>query len=165
MNCYGLPDGQQRAYYRLAHEHRTVLNALPYGWTGKVKAAPKIQADGSWDWSAWDAEYGPLFDGSAFADLPRGAIPIEAFYLPLNENWPMDHEKHFRGGFWIESAYDDAYWEEFRAASAKFAEHFNDEGMDGADVRVLTSTTRSTSKRSAGIAGMAAPPPGFSTSR
>ncbi len=123
MNCYGLPEGQERAYYRLAHEHRTVLNCLPYGWTGKVRAAPKVNADGSWDWTAWDAAYGPLFDGSAFADLPRGAVPIEAFYLPLNENWPMDHEKLFRGGYWIESAYENEYWTQFRAAAAKFAEH------------------------------------------
>lgn len=123
MNCYGLPPGQERAYYRLAQEHRTVLNCLPYGWTGKVKAAPRVAADGGWDWRAWDAEFGPLLDGSAFADLPRGPIPVEAFYLPLNENWPMDHEKHFRGGYWIESAYDDEYWAEFRAAAGRFAEH------------------------------------------
>ena len=123
MNCYGLPD-HERDYYRLAHEHRTTLNCLPYGWTGRVKAAPKIRADGSWDWSAWDAEFGPLLDGSAFAGTRRGAVPIEAFYLPLNENWPMDHEKHFRGGYWIESAYDDGYWREFRDAAGKFAEHF-----------------------------------------
>lgn len=123
MNCYSLP-GHERAYYRLAQEHRTTLNRLPYGWTGRIKAGPTIGVDGSWDWSRWDAEYGPLLDGSAFADLPRGAVPIEAFYLPLNENWPMDHEKHFRGGYWIEAAYDDAYWTEFRQAAARFAEHF-----------------------------------------
>jgi hypothetical protein len=127
MNCYGLP-GRARDYYRLAHEHRTVLNHLPYGWTGKVKSAPTIRADGSWDWDAWDAEFGPLLDGSAFRDLPRGGAPIESFYLPLNENWPMDHERHFRGGYWIESAYDDGYWREFRDAAAQFAGHFTAKG-------------------------------------
>lgn len=127
MNCYSLP-GHERAYYQLAHEHRTTLNRLPYGWTGKVKAAPTIHTDGSWDWKAWDEEFGPLLDGSAFADLPRGRVPIEAFYLPLNENWPMDHEQHFRGGYWIESAFDADYWREFRAAAARFAEHFAAKG-------------------------------------
>jgi len=122
MNAYGLP-GHERAYYRLAHEHRTTLNWLPYGWTGAVKAAPRIDADGTWNWREWDERFGPLLDGSAFADLPRGAVPVDAFYLPLNENWPMDHERHFQGGYWIESAYDDAYWQEFRAAAARFAEH------------------------------------------
>lgn len=125
MNCYSLP-GHDRAYYRLAHEHRTALNRLPYGWTGRVdrKYAPVSRADGSWDWTAWDAEFGPLLDGSAFGGLPRAGVPVDVFYLPLNENWPMDHEKHFRGGFWIESAYADDYWREFRAAAARFAQHF-----------------------------------------
>jgi hypothetical protein len=128
MNCYGLPPGHERDYYRLAHEHRTTLNRVLYGWTGKIKAGPTIHSDGRWDWSAWDAEYGPLFDGSAFADSRRGAVPIEAFYLPLNENWPMDQEKYFRGGYWVESAYDDAYWREFREAAGRFAEHFAAKG-------------------------------------
>ena len=129
MNCYGLP-GHDRDYYRLAHEHRTVLNRLPYGWTGRVdrKCAPVIRADGSWDWTAWDAEFGPLLDGSAFGDLPRAGVPVDAFYLPLNENWPMDHEKHFLGGYWVESAYDAGYWPEFRAAAAKLSAHFAAKG-------------------------------------
>ena len=127
MNGYGLSD-TSNDWFRLAHEHRLTLNMLPYGWSGKVTAGPKIKADGSFDWQAWDARFGPLFDGSAFADLPRGAIPTEAMYLPLNENWPMDHEKHFRGGYWIENAYSPEYWTQFRAASAQFAQHFAEKG-------------------------------------
>jgi hypothetical protein len=123
MNAYSLPN-HEREYYRLAHENRTTLNWLPYGWTGKIKSGPRISGDGSWDWTAWDAEFGPLFDGSAFADTRRGAIPIEAFYLPLNENWPMDEDRHFKGGYWIETAYDDEYWREFRDAAGQFARHF-----------------------------------------
>lgn len=123
MNAYGLP-GHVRDYYRLAHEHRVVLNQLPYGWTGKVdEPAPKIASDGSWDWSAFDAEFGPLLDGSAFADLPRGAVPVDAFYLLLNENWPMKHDDHFRGGYWIEDAFDEAYWNQFRRAASEIAKH------------------------------------------
>ncbi len=129
MNAYGLP-GHDRDYYRLAHEHRTTLNRLAYGWTGRVERgwAPEIRADGKWDWSAWDARFGPLLDGTAFADLPRANVPVDAFYLPLNENWPMEHERHFRGGYWIESAYPDEYWREFRAAAAEFAAHFAAKG-------------------------------------
>lgn len=125
MNAYSLP-GPERDYYRLAHEHRTVLNRLAYGWTGRVDRgwAPEVRADGSWDWTAWDARFGPLLDGSAFGDLPRAGVPVDAFYLPLNENWPMDHEKYFRGGYWIETAYPEEYWREFRAAAAEFAAHF-----------------------------------------
>lgn len=127
MNGYGLPD-HGRDFYRLAHEHRLTLNILPYGWTGKVNAAPKVLPNGSFDWTKWDADHGPLLDGSAFADLPRGRVPVEALYLPLNENWPMNHERHFKGGYWIEQAYDDDYWREFRAASQAFAQHFSDRG-------------------------------------
>jgi hypothetical protein len=128
MNAYGLP-GHVRDYYRLAHEHRAVLNQLPYGWRGNVdEPAPKIGGDGKWDWRKFDAEFGPLLDGSAFADLPRGAAPVDAFYLLLNENWPMKHDEHFKGGYWIEHAFDDAYWTQFRAAAAEIAKHFEAKG-------------------------------------
>jgi hypothetical protein len=126
MNAYGLPN-HARAYYRLAHEHRTVLNQLPYGWTGRVdEPAPKIGADGSWDWAAFDAEFGPLMDGSAFADLPRASVPVDAYYLLLNENWPMKHDELFKGGYWIDHAYQDSYWQTFRKASAEIAKHFEE---------------------------------------
>jgi len=36
MNCYGLPENE-RAYYRLAHRHRTVLNRLPYNQNGQMQ--------------------------------------------------------------------------------------------------------------------------------
>jgi len=127
MNGYGLPN-HGREFYRLAHEHRLTLNILPYGWSGKVSAAPKVRTDGTFDWTQWDADHGPLLDGSAFADLPRGRVPVEALYLPLNENWPMNHERHFKGGYWIEQAYGDEYWREFRTASQAFAQHFADRG-------------------------------------
>ena len=127
MNCYGLPE-KELSYYQICQQHRTTLNSLRYGWTGKVSqdAVPKKQPDGSWDWTEWDRKWGPLLDGNAFANSRRGPVPIEAFYLPVNENWPMDHEKHFRGGYWIENAYDDEYWEEFRNAVRKFAMHFEE---------------------------------------
>ena len=123
MNGYGMND-TSRDWFRLAHEHRLTLNILPYGWTGRVSAAPKPKADGTFDWQAWDERFGPLLDGSAFADLPRGQVPTEAFYLPLNENWPMNHEQHFKGGYWIEQAYAADYWQEFRSAAGSFARHF-----------------------------------------
>ena len=125
MNAYGLPDSQETDYYRLAHEHRSCLNCLRYSWQGRVTdgCAPQLQSGGSWDWSKWDQRFGPLLDGSAFADLPRGRVPVDNFYLPLNENWPMDHEKAYRGGYWIEKAYPESYWAEFRDAATRFARH------------------------------------------
>ena len=129
MNGYGMME-QERPWFRLAHEHRLTLNILTYGWSGRVTAAPKLKSDGSFDWSAWDARFGPLADGSAFADLPRGKVPTEALYLPLNENWPMNHEKHFKGGYWIENAFGPEYWSEFSGAAASFARHFSEKGWD-----------------------------------
>jgi hypothetical protein len=130
MNAYGLPDRLEVSYYRMAHEHRCCLNCLRYSWQGRVSdgCAPKTAADGSWDWTAWDRRFGPLLDGSAFADLPRGQVPVDFFYLPLNENWPMDHERAYRGGYWIETAYPDNYWAEFRSASGRLARHIATRG-------------------------------------
>ncbi len=124
MNAYGLP-ANERDYYRLAHRYRTCLNVLRYSWRGTLPegCAPATKPDGTWDWTAWDARFGPLLDGSAFADLPRAGVPVDAFYLPLNENWPMDHEKLHRGGYWVEGAYDPDYWQQFREASSRFARH------------------------------------------
>jgi len=128
LNAYGLPPGDEFAWYRLGHAHRCTLDVLRYNWRGRVDGPPAIASDGTWDWSAWDARFGPLLDGTAFTGLPRGTVPVEVFYLPLNENWPLDHERHFRGGYWIESAYDDAYWEGFRAAAAEIAAHVDRRG-------------------------------------
>lgn len=127
MNCYGLPSNET-TYYQLCHDHRTTLNSLRYGWTGKVAsdAVPKRNPDGSLDWSKWDEKWGPLFDGSAFKHLKRGAVPVEAFYLPINENWPMNHEQHFRGGYWVEDAYSDEYWQEFQSIVRDFAKHLEE---------------------------------------
>jgi Domain of unknown function (DUF4091) len=127
MNGYGMNDTSNE-WFRLAHEHRLTLNILPYGWTGRVTAAPKVGSDGSFGWKQWDERFGPLLDGSAFADLPRGKVPTEALYLPLNENWPMNHEQHLKGGYWIENAYAPEYWLEFRSAAGSFARHFAEKG-------------------------------------
>ncbi len=87
-----------------------------------------MKNDGTWDWAKWDETYGPLLDGSAFKDLPRSGVPVDAFYLMLNESWPMNHDQHFKGGYWIESAYDDAYWQQFRDASSRIAQHLREKG-------------------------------------
>jgi len=133
MNAYGLPVAADAEidWYRLAHEHRLNLNVLRYGWNGNVAdgCAPQKQG-GKWDWTAWDARFGPLLDGSAFRDLPRAGVPLDAFYLPLNEHWPADVHRHFKGGYWIENAFDDSYWQAFSAAAHEFAEHAKSRGWN-----------------------------------
>jgi hypothetical protein len=125
MNCYGLPDNE-RAYYRLAHRHRTVLNRLPYNQNGQMQdgCAPR------WDskrlhleWAAWDRRFGPLLDGSAFSDLPRKNVPVECLYLPLHENWPSPMEGNFNGSYWADQAFPESYRQAFVAAARQFAQH------------------------------------------
>ena len=121
MNCYGLPD-DERDYYRLAHRHRTVLNRLPYNQNGRMQDGCAPLWDSTrlkLDWSKWDRRFGPLLDGSAFADLPRKRVPVECFYLPLHENWPSPMEGNFNGDYWADRAFPDSYRQAFVAASRR----------------------------------------------
>jgi hypothetical protein len=126
MNCYGLPDNE-RAYYRLAHRHRTVLNRLPYKQNGQMQSGCAPLWDGKrLEWTNWDRRFGPLLDGSAFADLPRKGIPIECFYLPLHENWPSPMEGNYNGSYWADEAFPEPYRQAFVSASRQIAEHLQD---------------------------------------
>ncbi len=133
MNGYGrVPEkNHELDYYRLAHKHRTCLNILPYGWTGRIadKRAPEWNGK-EFGWEAYDQRFAPLLDGSAFADLPRGPIPVEAFYLPLNENWPVTLHDKFLGGYWVEDAFKPGYRVQFVEATRKIAEHIQAQGWD-----------------------------------
>jgi hypothetical protein len=100
MNCYDLPENDID-YYRLGNRHRVVVNRLPYFQDGRLAANRcPIWRDGQMDWQAYDAHYRDLFSGRAFADLPRGEIPIECFYLPMHENWPSPMEGNYNGDYW-----------------------------------------------------------------
>jgi hypothetical protein len=133
MNCYGLPEPPNEVgYYRVAQAHRTCLNRLPYNWRGQVGdgLGPKWNGK-AFDWSAYDRRFGPLLDGSAFKDLPRGPVPVETFYLPLNENWPIPIEPSFKGGYWADEALPASYFQAFGAAAGQFAAHVRERGWKG----------------------------------
>jgi hypothetical protein len=128
MNCYGLPEGE-RDYYRLAHRHRTVLNAVPCSQRGIVHDGCAPGWDGRrFDWTAWDRRFAPYFDGSAFADLPRKGVPLECFYLPLHENWPTPMAGNYNGDYWADRAFPDRYRQDFIRAARLFAEHCSERG-------------------------------------
>jgi hypothetical protein len=128
MNCYGLPDNE-RDYYRLAHRHRTFLNRVPYSQRGVVHDGCAPGWDGkSLDWSAWDQRFGPYFDGTAFADLPRRGVPLEGFYLPMHENWPTPMEGNYDGDYWADRAFPPSYRAAFVEVARQFAEHCNSKG-------------------------------------
>jgi hypothetical protein len=128
MNCYDLPDNDLD-YYRLGNRHRVVLNRLPYYQNGRL-ATDRCPAwrDGRMDWQAYDAHYEDLWSGRAFADLPRGAIPIECFYLPIHENWPSPMEGNYRGGYWADQAFPASYRQAFVSAVEQCADHFQSRG-------------------------------------
>ena len=126
MNCYNLPENE-RDYYRMANLHRTYINRVPYSHRGTVSrgCAPEWNAESrTFDWAAWDLRFSDYFDGSAFSDLPRGQTPIEAFYLPIFENFPADIFTHYNGSQWATEAFSDEYRETFQAAAREFAKHF-----------------------------------------
>jgi hypothetical protein len=130
MNCYSLPENE-RDYYRLAHRHRTVLNRVPYNQNGRIQdgCAPRWDSRSlTLDWSAWDRRFGPLLDGSAFADLPRKGVPVDRFYLPLHENWPSPMEGNLNGDYWADRAFPESYRRAFVAASRQMAAHFQAAG-------------------------------------
>jgi hypothetical protein len=125
MNCYGLPENE-RDYYRLAHRHRAVLNRLPYSQRGQIAdgCAPRWDPRRqNLDWSLWDRRFGPLLDGSAFADLPRKSVPVDVFYLPLHENWPSPMQGNYNGDYWADRAFPDTYRQAFVSAARQFAAH------------------------------------------
>jgi hypothetical protein len=128
MNCYGLPENE-RDFYRLAHRHRTFLNRLPYNQNGTIQDGCAPRWDGkALDWSNWDRRFGPLLDGSAFADLPRQGVPVDGFYLPLHENWPTPIEGNYNGDYWADRAFKPSYRASFVEASRQFAEHLHVKG-------------------------------------
>jgi hypothetical protein len=130
MNCYGLP-ANEREYYQLAHVHRVYLNKVPYHHRGDVEEGCAPVGDGKkLDWTAWDKRFGPYFDGSAFADLPRKGVPLDGFYLPLFENWPTPMEGNYNGDYWADHAFPESYRKNFVEVSRQFAEHIREKHWD-----------------------------------
>ena len=152
LNTYGSPGGkhgrrypskeflaEERAWHRMAHEHRATIAAVPYSQSGQVRVgeAPQIEASPSGEvkvaWAEWDRHWAPYFTGEAFKGLPRDGVPLDHVYLPMHENWPFEIEAHYTwAGDWathwkragpIEEGLPDRYQKAFETVSAAFAEH------------------------------------------
>ncbi len=126
MNAYGTvgPDAHGLAYYRLAHEHRTCLNRLPYGWAGGATLAPEWDGK-KLDFSEWGRQYAPILSGTAFAGMPRKGEPIDTFYLPFNESWPMSIWDHYTPSYWPEDAFTEEYRQGMKNAYAQFVQYLD----------------------------------------
>ncbi len=128
MNAYGLSFGKSDyEYYRLAHIHRTCLNRLPYGWKGVPYISPEI-TDQGFNWQEWDRAVGPLLDGTAFKNLPRKGQPVDVFYLPINENWPVPVKPYYTPSYWADEAFSRSYVKKFRKAVVQFSDHIRSKG-------------------------------------
>jgi hypothetical protein len=112
------------SYHRIFYENRGVFHQLGYGHAGKVgpEFAPRLEGTGRTkyvaDWSLYDRHYGPLFDGSAFANTSRGAKPIPFVYLPINPEWPASFL------WWGEPGYE----REFVNVVSEMERHFREKG-------------------------------------
>ncbi|HXG59857.1 MAG TPA: hypothetical protein VNO22_00650 [Planctomycetota bacterium] len=139
----------ERAAHRLAHEHRATLSVLPYTHRGSIVhgMAPEIRRRGAdveiVSWDAWDARFGPLLDGSAFQGLPRAGTPVDHFYLPLHEQWPLPInefyayrgpiEDHWRDAPPIEQAFPESYARTLKSVTAAFGRHLAARGWTRTD--------------------------------
>ncbi len=138
-------------YHRLAHLNRANLDVLGYSHSGTTEPdqTPPLTGEGAdttvASWKDWDAHFGPLVSGSAFADLPRASVPVPIIYLALFENWPGDLRKVYKYNIPehpstkqeyqqlitrhalesgpIEDGFPRAYQDRFSAVARQFAEH------------------------------------------
>ncbi len=177
LNCYsGVPSDASaprgtpayRAveidYHRVAHLHRTNLDILGYHHDGSTVPdhAPPLAGEGAAtrvaSWADWDAHFGPILDGSAFADLPRAGKPVPAIYLPFFEDWPGEMRRHYRFHNYpiaktmeeyqaiitqhalaaapVEESFSQEYQERFQAVAGEFARHIRDRGWTNTDYLV-----------------------------
>jgi hypothetical protein len=155
MNAYSSPGAEfgnadsaefltaERAFYALAHEHRTNLAVLGYSHAADFQAGVAWPLTGEGksmrvaDWSAWDKRYGPLFDGSAFKDTTRPTVGLDHFYLPFMESWPtpMAHgyrwndvrwEDHWRLAGSVQDGFSQQYRDQWVAVMRDLIKHLNE---------------------------------------
>ncbi len=112
------------AYHRIFYDHRGTFHQLGYGHGGKVgpEFAPELAGTGRnkriADWTLFDRHYGPLLDGSAFANTHLGPRPTKLVYLPINPEWPASYL------WWGEPGYQ----QEFINIVSAMEQHFREKG-------------------------------------
>ncbi|HEX3135715.1 MAG TPA: hypothetical protein VHX44_19290, partial [Planctomycetota bacterium] len=155
MNSYASPGSEfgkadssdfltaERAFYALAHDHRTNLAVLGYSHAADFQegVAWPLTGEGKSmrvaDWSAWDKRYGPLFDGSAFKDITRPGIGLDHFYLPFMESYPtpmaqgykwndVRWEDHWKVAGPVQEGFSQQYREQWVAVMRDLIKHLNE---------------------------------------
>lgn len=147
MNCYDLPPNDID-YYRLGHRHRTIVNRVPYFQNGRLaEGCSPLWKDGTFDWEAFDRRYEGCFTGAAFADLPRGPVPLECFYFAMHENWPSPMETNYNGSYWADQAFPETYRSAWVSAVAQSAEHVHTKGWTRTKYHVFLNNKLDFKKR------------------
>ncbi len=150
LNAYNVP-GNFHEYYRLAHQHRCIMNC----WVIR----PQLTGSGAGRkviWDRYDKAVGPLLDGSAFAGNRRAGAPVECMYLPFEDSWPTplskdtyDYQGHWptRGqdrkhiidhqmkAPYIGEALSAGYKDAFLAVQRQFIEHFKEKGWNRTEMQ------------------------------
>ncbi len=166
LNAYGSPgdDGKdkegsaaymelERAYHRMAHEHRATLAIVPYSHRGRLQwaVAPEVKRNGAnvevTSWATYDERWGPYLDGSAFKGLPRDGVPMAHVYWPMHENWPLpinDYysyrgkpEDHWRDAPVPEKAFAEEYGKAYAAIVREFGTHAAAKGWSRTQFQVF----------------------------
>jgi hypothetical protein len=159
LNRYHDPARARKArwdYYRLAHQHRGVLNALPYSHSGRVDGTyiPAMAGSGTAvrirDWTDFDRRFGPLLDGTAFSARagyvgPGQGVPVSHMYMAFHEAWPMPVNKatyadwmdvsnrlqfaeYARKARRPDVAFSQAYTDGWKRVARQYFEHFQAKG-------------------------------------
>ena len=143
LNAYRIPRPAP-AYYRLAHQHRCVLNC--WRWQPRLEGSGK---DIRVVWDGYDENAGPLLTGEAFKGNRRSGVPVPCMYLPFEDSWPTPLSKatynyqgpwpgrgdsrelitqHYLTAPYIGDALSQDYKDAFLAVQRQFIEHFRDRG-------------------------------------
>jgi hypothetical protein len=86
-------------YARLALDHRISISEV-------VEAGPSTNANGGFDWSLFDATYGPLFDGTAGSLLPGAKLTAIRYLWTADQAHYSAWAQHFRQKGWFGRTFD-----------------------------------------------------------
>ena len=153
LNTYSLSEREAHDFYRLAHQHRSVL--FYRRWTPKLAGAGR---DIRVIWDDYDRRVGPLLSGEAFRSCRRAGVPVEAVSLPYFDSWPTEltKETYNYPGYWPKKGDDRAglvthymtapyigdalsrdYKDAFTAVQRQFVEHFKAKGWDRTEMQCI----------------------------
>ncbi|MFP4521540.1 MAG: hypothetical protein ACLFQK_05290 [Fibrobacterota bacterium] len=138
-------------FYKMAHDHRTDLDVLPYSHFGNIveDSIPELKGSGAdtrvADWKRYDEKIGPVLDGTVFKEGHRKS-GLRQIYLPFYENWPIPIKKYYKPKVnpdqpfldllkehkkksWnIKDDFDPEYREGIKNVLKDFIWHFEDKG-------------------------------------